>query len=37
MSSADTAFIRTCRDILENGTWVRGESVRPHWDDGEAA
>lgn len=37
MSSADTAFIRTCREILENGTWVRGESVRPHWDDGEAA
>ena len=37
MSLADQIFINMCKDILENGTWVRGESVRPHWDDGEAA
>jgi thymidylate synthase len=37
MSSADTAFIATCRDILENGSWVRDERVRPHWEDGEIA
>mgnify|MGYP004670481685 FL=1 len=37
MSSADTAFITTCRDILEHGSWVRDERVRPHWEDGEPA
>ena len=37
MSSADIAFINTCRDILDNGTWVTGEKVRPKWDDGEQA
>ena len=37
MSSADKAFIETCRDILDNGTWVRDERVRPHWEDGEPA
>ena len=37
MSSADIAFINTCKDILENGTWVTDEKVRPHWDDGEPA
>ena len=37
MSSADIAFINTCRDILENGVWVTGEKVRPKWDDGEQA
>ncbi len=37
MSSADTAFIATCRDILDNGTWVTDERVRPHWEDGEPA
>jgi thymidylate synthase len=37
MSSADIAFINTCKDILENGTWVKDEKVRPHWDDGEPA
>jgi len=37
MSSADTAFINTCRDILENGTWVNDENVRPKWEDGTPA
>ncbi|MBO4500683.1 MAG: thymidylate synthase, partial [Clostridia bacterium] len=37
MSSADKAFIATCKDILENGSWVRDERVRPHWEDGEPA
>ncbi|MBR6682436.1 MAG: thymidylate synthase, partial [Clostridia bacterium] len=37
MSSADIAFINTCKDILENGSWVKDERVRPHWEDGEPA
>ena len=37
MSSADIAFINTCRSILDEGSWVRDERVRPHWDDGEIA
>ena len=37
MSSADRAFIDTCRDILENGTLVTDEKVRPKWDDGAPA
>ena len=37
MSSADIAFINTCRDILENGTLVTDEKVRPKWDDGTPA
>ena len=37
MSSADTAFINTCKDILENGTWVRDPRVRPKWEDGTTA
>lgn len=37
MGSEDTAFINTCRDILENGTWVRDERVRPKWEDGTPA
>jgi thymidylate synthase len=37
MSSADIAFINTCRDILDNGVWVTDEKVRPKWDDGEQA
>ena len=36
MSSADTAYINTCRDILENGSWVR-EGVRARWEDGQPA
>ena len=37
MSSADRAFINTCRDILEKGTLVTDEKVRPKWDDGTPA
>ena len=37
MSLADSAFIETCKDIIENGSWVRDERVRPHWEDGEPA
>ena len=37
MSSADIAFINTCRDILDNGVWVTDEKVRPKWYDGEQA
>ena len=37
MSSADRAFIETCKDIIANGTIVRDERVRPRWEDGEPA
>ena len=37
MSSADTAFINTCRNILEYGTLVTDQKVRPHWQDGTPA
>ena len=37
MSSADTAFINTCKDILEHGTWVKDPKVRPKWEDGASA
>lgn len=37
MSSADIAFINTCKDILENGTWVKDPRVRPKWEDGTTA
>lgn len=37
MSSADIAFINTCKDILENGSEVRDEAVRPKWEDGTPA
>jgi len=37
MSSADVAFINTCKAILENGSWERSSKVRPHWEDGEPA
>lgn len=37
MSSADIAFINTCKEILENGTWVKDEGVRPKWADGTPA
>lgn len=33
MSYADRLFKETCRDILENGTDTRGETVRPRWED----
>ena len=37
MSSADVAFINTCKDILENGSLVIDEKVRPKWEDGTPA
>ena len=37
MGIADIAFINTCRDIIENGIIVDGESVRPKWPDGTPA
>ena len=37
MSLADEIFIRTCKDILENGSDTQGEKVRPHWADGTPA
>ncbi len=37
MSHADKLFVAMCRDILENGTDTRGETVRPHWEDGSPA
>lgn len=37
MSQADEIFKKMCRDIIDNGTDTRGQEVRPHWPDGEAA
>lgn len=37
MGSADIAFINTCKDIIDNGSWVIDEHVRPKWPDGELA
>lgn len=37
MSQADRIFKAMCRDIIDNGTDTRGQAVRPHWPDGEAA
>ena len=37
MGSADIAFIETCKNILENGSWVREGNVRPKWPDGTPA
>ena len=37
MSSADIAFIKTCREILENGDVCKDEKVRPKWEDGTPA
>ena len=37
MSLADKIFKEMCVDVLENGVDTKGELVRPHWDDGEAA
>ena len=33
MSKADELFIKTCRDIIDNGYWDTNENVRPHWED----
>ena len=37
MSRADEIFIKTCRDIIDNGYWDTEEKVRPHWEDGTPA
>lgn len=37
MSYADEVFIRTCKDILENGVWDTNLEVRPRWEDGTPA
>ncbi len=37
MSHADELFIRTCRDILDNGIWDTDQNVRPRWEDGTPA
>lgn len=37
MSIADTIFINTCRDILDNGISDEGLDVRPKWEDGTPA
>lgn len=33
MSKADEIFIANCQQILSQGTWDRGEAVRPRWGD----
>ena len=37
MSKADELFIKTCREIIDNGYWDTEENVRPHWEDGTPA
>ena len=37
MSYADRVFRQNCEDILKNGVWDTGLSVRPHWEDGISA
>ncbi len=37
MSYADTVFINTCKDILENGIYDTDIDVRPRWEDGTPA
>ena len=37
MSKADELFIRTCRDIIDNGFWDTDLDVRPKWLDGTSA
>ena len=37
MSLADEIFIKTCRDIIDNGTWDTEFDVRPKWLDGTPA
>lgn len=37
MSSADKAFIETCRSIISNGTIVDDERIRAKWEDGTPA
>lgn len=37
MSFADKLFIKTCENILTNGSSTEGQQVRPHWEDGSLA
>ena len=37
MSKADELFIKTCRDIIDNGWWDTDVDVRPKWLDGTPA
>ena len=37
MSYADEIFIKTCRDIIDNGAWDTDFDVRPKWLDGTPA
>ncbi len=37
MSKADELFIKTCREIIDNGYWDTDQNVRPHWEDGAPA
>ena len=37
MSYADEVFIKTCRDIIDNGVWDKDRPVRPRWLDGTPA
>ncbi len=34
MGIADSNFKSTCRDILNNGVWVKDEKIRAKWEDG---
>ena len=37
MSRADELYIKTCKEILENGYWDTDCEVRPRWEDGTPA
>ena len=37
MAYADKVFADNCRDILTNGMWDTGQTVRARWDDGTSA
>ena len=37
MSRADELYIKTCKDILENGFYDTDLEVRPRWEDGTPA
>ena len=37
MSFADKVFIKTCKDIIQNGFWDTELDVRPRWEDGTPA
>ena len=37
MTEADENFIKTCKEILENGYSSKGTNVRTRWEDGEEA